>query len=57
MWWKLAIGGLAGLLVGSVAPAGYALWIALGIVAGYAVDAWQRKRSAAQGQQGDDEGR
>lgn len=57
MWWKLAIGGLAGLLIGSVAPAGYALWIALGIVAGYAVDAWQHRRSQAPPEQNEDQGR
>lgn len=45
MWIKLAVGAVVGLVLGHFLAPGYALWVVLGIVAGYLVDVWQRKRT------------
>jgi len=47
MWWKLAAGAAAGLVVGHFVVPGYWLWLVVGVVAGY----W-RKRSTGAGKAG-----
>ncbi len=43
MWWRIAAGAAAGLAIGSFAPPGEALWVAAGVVVGYAAGAVQRR--------------
>lgn len=53
MWWKLAAGAVLGLVIGHFVAPGYALWIVVGIVAGYLVEAIQqrkKRREATPGQ-------
>lgn len=44
MWWRVAAGAVIGLIAGSFLPPGYALWVVLGIVGGYLVDLWLKRR-------------
>jgi|GEM_PF-1083449 len=48
MWWKLAVGAVAGLVVGHFVAPGYWLWVVVGVVAGYLVEAYGRKKKGAQ---------
>lgn len=43
MWPKVAIGAVAGLLVGHFVEPGYALWVVLGVAGGYGVDWWTKR--------------
>lgn len=52
MWWKIAVGAVVGFIVGSFAAPGYTLWVTVGVLAGYGVDAWMRRRESGDG--GDD---
>lgn len=49
MWLKMAIGAVLGFIVGSFAAPGYTLWITVGVLAGYAVEALMRRRAAGDG--------
>lgn len=49
MWLKMAIGAVLGFIVGSFAAPGYTLWITVGVLAGYAVEALMRRRDAGDG--------
>lgn len=49
MWLKMAIGAVLGFIVGSFVTPGYTLWITVGVLAGYAVDAFMRRRSGGDG--------
>lgn len=44
MWWKLAVGAVAGLIVGHFVTPGYALWVVVGIVAGYLVETYNQRQ-------------
>ena len=50
MWWRVAAGAAAGLAIGSFAPPGEALWVAAGVILGYAAGAvqWRLKARPAQ---------
>lgn len=45
MWWKIALGAVAGFAVGSFVAPGYALWVAVGALAGFGADMWARRRA------------
>lgn len=53
MWTKIAVGAVVGFLVGSFAAPGLTLWVTVGVLAGYAVDSWTRRR-AETGREGQD---
>ncbi|MFO7318232.1 MAG: hypothetical protein FWJ64_00620 [Limnochordia bacterium] len=44
MWWKLAAGAAAGLVVGHFVVPGYWLWLVVGVVAGYLAETFNRRR-------------
>lgn len=48
MWWKLAAGAVVGLVVGHFVVPGYALWLVVGVVAGYLVEAYQQRKKRQQ---------
>jgi len=52
MWLKLAIGAIVGLILGYFLPPGYALWVVLGIAAGYVAELITSKKKARQKAQG-----
>ena len=52
MWIKLAIGAIVGLVLGYFLPPGYALWVVVGIVAGYLVELLTQRRKSKQKAQG-----
>lgn len=43
MWARMAIGALVGLVIGHFTQPGYAMWIVLGITAGYAAEVWAQR--------------
>lgn len=45
MWWKIALGAAAGLVVGHFVVPGYWLWVVAGIVLGYAAEAYGRRKN------------
>ncbi len=52
MWIKLAIGAIVGLVLGYFLAPGYALWVVVGIVAGYLVELFTQRRKSKQKVQG-----
>lgn len=52
MWIKLAIGAIVGLVVGYFVAPGYALWVVVGILAGYLVELWTQRRKKGHKSQG-----
>lgn len=49
MWARMAVGAVAGLVVGHFTRPGYALWLTAGITAGYAAELWaERSRERKQ---------
>lgn len=48
MWINLVVGAILGLVVGHFAPPGYALWVIIGLVAGYLVHLWQASQKENQ---------
>lgn len=52
MWIKLAIGAIVGLILGYFLAPGYALWVVVGIVAGYLVELFTQRRKSKQKAQG-----
>lgn len=55
VWTKIAAGAIIGFIIGSYAAPGLTLWVTVGVLAGYGVDAWTRQRHASGGD-GDDGG-
>jgi len=55
MWAKIAAGAVVGFVIGSFAAPGLTLWMTVGVLAGYAADAWTRRRRSGGGS-GDDGG-
>lgn len=52
MWTKIAAGAVVGFIIGSFAAPGLTLWVTIGVLAGYGVDAWTRhqRREPADGE-------
>lgn len=44
MWLKIATGAAIGFIIGNFAAPGLTLWVTVGVLAGYGVDAWTRRR-------------
>lgn len=44
MWWKLAAGAVAGLVVGHFVVPGYWLWVVIGVIAGYLAEVYARRK-------------
>lgn len=40
MWSRMAVGAVIGLAVGHFVQPGYALWLIVGVSAGYAAEVW-----------------
>lgn len=45
MWLKIATGAVVGFIIGSFAAPGLTLWVTVGVLAGYGVDAFTRRRA------------
>lgn len=56
MWLKIAVGAIVGFIVGSFVAPGYTLWVTVGVLAGYGVDAWMRRREGGDGSDGSGNG-
>lgn len=56
MWAKIAAGAIIGFIIGSYAAPGLTLWVTVGVLAGYGVDAWTRQRRSTGSDEDDDGG-
>lgn len=45
MWARMAVGALVGLAVGHFLAPGYAMWLTVGVVAGYLAELWTERSS------------